>query len=382
MDHKFQTSISKKFLLLAVTVVITLLMLEIGVRMVVNSQRVESKRDRHIGWKYASNIDIPIAAEDGNGTVRFRTNKDGFVGPNVDVEKDQDLFRIVNLGDSFTAALAVPYEENYVHILGTLLSPHQITESLNFGVGGQGTGEALDTYRQYASRYNPDHVILWFFLGNDYEDNLVYKEGGVDFQGKSSDGWSRVKTLAKKSELVHLTLNRATRIPLVANFLRGRVLNRVGHDLDGSDHVLPLTVRLMFTPDDENSVAIEKTRNLLTEMRDVLAASGTPLSVVMIPAHFQVDPNMTSALFEQYPILNDIDFDVDRPNRILRDIVDELGVNHFDLTNIFKEECLNECPLYVCDNCHLSSEGHLLAAQAVANSDFFPKPEEIESISE
>ena len=43
---------------------------------------------------------------------------------------------------------------------------------INFGVGGYGTAQELLTWREPASRYGADIVLLLLFPGNDLRNNV------------------------------------------------------------------------------------------------------------------------------------------------------------------------------------------------------------------
>lgn len=354
----------KRIILLLVALAAILLLLEIFVRIFISPSSATALADPVIKWRHKPNLDIAIEAENGEGKVRFRSNGLGFIGPDWNQEKAADILRVVNLGDSFTAGMAVPYEENYVSQLGDDLTAAlgKKVESLNFGVGGQGTKEAFLTYQTYARQYNPNLVILWFYLGNDFEDNLVYKDPvqNVGFLAK-------IKGLAKHSKLAYFVVNRLTKIPAVANFMRGRLLDRVGQDENGNSNGLPLSLRLLFTNDLENRLALNKTRDFIEQLKLQLAEEKKNFLVVMVPTNFQVSDSLRERLTQDYPALLASGFNYLRPNGGLANILEDLKIDYFDLTPEFINHCQTDCNLYVCPNCHLSQSGHTLAAQLVTN---------------
>lgn len=368
--------VAAKIGICVLSILLTLLLLEIALRLAPITANSLTKPDPHIANIFKPNLNQIIEAEGANPAPRLRTNQYGFIGTDWTLEKTPGTLRLVNLGDSFTAGLAVEHYKNFSTLLGLALTVLRAApvESLNFGVPGQGTGEALQTYRYYAKQFNPEIVVLWFFLGNDFEDNLVYQENRSALAAGSSVG-GVVKRVLRRSALAQWTVNRLARIPAVANFLHGRVLNRVGADTQSSELGLPLTLRLMFTADPENETAINKTKQLLATLRNLVASDKKRLMVVFIPAHFQVDPRVRERLFQQYPQLKEVEFDDRRPNRALAEISESLGIPYVDLTPEFARQCGDTCPLYACDNCHLSAEGHREAAEIVAPilRDYFLK---------
>lgn len=69
--------------------------------------------------------------------------------------------RIVLVGDSFTFALDVSYEDSWGHRLEQLLGPQ--VQVLNFGVPGYGVDQAYLRYSRDARPWHPDVVVLGVF---------------------------------------------------------------------------------------------------------------------------------------------------------------------------------------------------------------------------
>lgn len=340
--------------------------LEIGVRIFLRQSSTLIEDDPYIVKKHKENLDLRIAA-DTEKLSHIRTNSYGFIGDEWEMKKDATTSRIANLGDSFTAGHDVDYDKNFSAILAGELSGKigEKVESLNFGVPGQGSGHALLTYRHYAAQFMPDTVILWFYMGNDFEDNLIFEEGSAKAGG---GGGPLVKRIARKSQLAHFIVNRLAKNPAVANFMHGRVLTRVGYDITAETHNVPLALRLIFTNDKENDRALLETKRLLDLLRQEVGAGGGKLLIAAIPANFQVEENLKDDLFSQYPGLDELGFDAARPGRELKEIASELDLPYIDLTPAFKEACQEKCTLYVCPHCHLSEDGHALLAEEVGKA--------------
>ncbi len=353
-----------KAFLFVFSITVSLIFLEIGVRYFMKQGNTTTIEDPHIVWRYKPNINTIIEAE-GGGSVRMETNSHGFIGEDFKKNKKDGVYRIANLGDSFTAALAVPYKENYVHQVGVLLSDKldKDVQSINFGVSGQGSGEAKDTYYHYAREFSPDLVIIWFYLGNDFEDNLVYEERIR--QESSTSFFHKIKRMARKSELAYLVVNRLAQVPFFADMMNKTVLTRVGEDELSNENNLPLSLRLMFTKDKENESAKNRTKKYLESLRHLTSEDGTKLFVAMVPAHFQVEEDKRLRLIEQYPQLSEVEFNDESPNDALSSILEELSIPYLDMTHSFKEQCRDICSLYVCPYCHLSSSGHIAASTIV-----------------
>jgi hypothetical protein len=85
-------------------------------------------------------------------------------------EKPAGVRRIAALGDSFTFGLDVADDETYCAELERLAAP--AVEVLNFGVNGFGTDQQYLRWKRDAAPYDPDVVLLGFFLP-DVDRNVL-----------------------------------------------------------------------------------------------------------------------------------------------------------------------------------------------------------------
>lgn len=114
--------------------------------------------------------------EDDEGKSYVEINSDGFRDRERSQQKPPNTFRIAVLGDSFAEAIHIPLEKTFWGVLEQELKqckiPNQPSfEVLNFGIHGYGTAQQLMTLRTKVWEYNPDFVILAFFVGNDIINN-------------------------------------------------------------------------------------------------------------------------------------------------------------------------------------------------------------------
>jgi len=100
-------------------------------------------------------------------------NVKGYLGDCHPYAKPQGVKRIVFLGDSFTGAVQVSYNKNFVSRVQNELQkkhPEAKIEAINLGVGGYGTDQNYLTLINEATKYSPDLIIHNLFLGNDIRD--------------------------------------------------------------------------------------------------------------------------------------------------------------------------------------------------------------------
>ena len=130
--------------------------------------------DRDLGWKLKPGIS---GEWKGEGASFVRVNSEGLRDREHTKAKPPNTLRVAVLGDSFTEAIHVPVEQTFWSKLERKLGNCEAVkgrknvEVINFGVQGYGTAQELIMLRQKVWDYNPDIVVLAFFIGNDVINN-------------------------------------------------------------------------------------------------------------------------------------------------------------------------------------------------------------------
>jgi hypothetical protein len=155
-----------------VSILLGLTAAEIGLRLAGIAPPEVRSYDPVRGWQLRPGA---VGLQRSEGHAHVTINHGGFRGPEVPIAKPPGVLRIAVLGDSFTEAMHVPYDETFCSVIERNLASCPLggrrAQVLDFGVSGYGTGQELLTLRQQAWRYAPDLVILAFFAGNDVSDN-------------------------------------------------------------------------------------------------------------------------------------------------------------------------------------------------------------------
>jgi hypothetical protein len=134
--------------------------------------------DAHRGWGLK-----PGAAgwqrDEGEGFVSV--NSAGFRGPQWAIARPTGTLRIAVIGDSFTQAPQVAYDETFCAVAERALGGckgfrGRKVQVMNFGTDAYGTAQELITLRRHVWQYSPDAVVLAFFSGNDVRNNSVVLE--------------------------------------------------------------------------------------------------------------------------------------------------------------------------------------------------------------
>lgn len=104
----------------------------------------------------------------------YTINSAGFRDHEYSLAKDPGVFRIVVLGDSIVWGHGLKLRDTFAKQLESMLNElsDQRFEVLNFGVSGYSTQQEVELYRVKARRYDPDLVIVGYFL-NDFVESSV-----------------------------------------------------------------------------------------------------------------------------------------------------------------------------------------------------------------
>jgi hypothetical protein len=163
--------------LLLLSTLVAVLLGELGLRLADQSYywALVKRPDPALGWRPPA---YQTAWQRFEGSARVQTNALGFRDLDHAPAKPPGTLRIAVLGDSFTEAVQVPFEETWWRVMGATLNADvcqtlstEKVEVLNFAVSGYSTAQALLAWRTEASQFAPDMAILAFFIGNDLNEN-------------------------------------------------------------------------------------------------------------------------------------------------------------------------------------------------------------------
>ncbi|TAJ18095.1 MAG: SGNH/GDSL hydrolase family protein [Planctomycetota bacterium] len=111
----------------------------------------------------------PLAAVPWGAAQGERIASDSHRGPERALEKRAGALRVATLGDSSTFGMGVPWPDCYSAQLEALLArPDRPCEVLDFGVIGFTVRQGIERWRERASAWKPDVVVLAFGAFNDH----------------------------------------------------------------------------------------------------------------------------------------------------------------------------------------------------------------------
>ena len=293
-------------------VIAGLIVMEIGLRVAGFAHASLYAPDERRGWVLRPSVTAWVGTEAGRRLVS--TSAAGLRDREHAIEKPPGTVRIAVLGDSFTEALQVAAEETFWAVLERLLRScpayaGRAVEVINFGVGGYGTAQELLTWREQASHYAPDLVVLAFYTENDVLNNshasnptrpdetpyFVYEGDRLELQDRSVEagplgrayrwGTRLVADTGVRLRLVQLlrvaTLGRTQRTEQEAQAARLAALGLT--DPEAAPYLAPAHPAL--------AEAWRVTEGLLVALRDEVRASGAQLWIVTLSNSPQVHPD-------------------------------------------------------------------------------------------
>lgn len=317
------------------------------------------------------------------GSIGF-SNAQGFRDRERTVGWTGTAPRVLALGDSFTWGAGVSYDEAFVTLLERQLqavAPE--AEVINVGVPAWGPHEELHLLKTYGVRFQPDLVLLNFFIGNDIQnkrgDDLhlpgLMLVAGQSYYVHSNGNWLHDRIGPDRWYLYH-DLNYLFRV--------GGARVRQAFTWPGEQtsslallgETAPLVSREQYVrgihersdiylADDTRFFAQHwaRTQEVLLALRDFLGKRGIPLLIVLIPDHIQLDRTLQREYLagigqaaEQYNFY--------KPQRLLLAWCRERGIPTVDLLPAFEATGSSES-LYFRNDFHLTASGHQLAARII-----------------
>ena len=168
----------------------------------------ETKRlaiyDKALGWRGKPHGEGEYIVRKAKVRADYRYNNLGFRDDEV-YAKEDDSHRILLLGDSFVESIELDFESIFPKVLEKEMQEafDKSYEVVILGCQGYSTAQELLAFRKYKETIDPDIVLLVFFTGNDYEDNLRRQFAYLDEDGhlkfnKNEDSAMRIKYLTFK----------------------------------------------------------------------------------------------------------------------------------------------------------------------------------------
>lgn len=354
------------FMFLSAAIFASLIIAEFAVRIGNIGQDTFWQPDKRVGYAL-------IPGKEGfwktEGLAYVKVNTKGLRDREHAYEKKSDTYRVIILGDSFMEAVQVPFEKSFPALLEEKLNSRSSArhfEIINLSMSNFGTTQEYLYFKNEGIKYNPDLVILAFYI-NDIANNsyklqtflsrpFFKSENGIltlDSQRKFySDNWLK-KMLRKYSRLYAVIQYRK-------DLLIGR------HARIAEQMVIEYKV-FSRAYDSEWQEAWEITKNLITALKKEVQNSGAEFYIFTIPAGIQVYDNLDNSQIQGYTKMSSSDLDFQKPDQLLADFSKINEIEYFsllaDFINFVKKQPNNQ--LYFSYTGHFTPSGHALAAELI-----------------
>jgi hypothetical protein len=366
------------------------------------------------GWGHIPNSGGLFHSNYNEFAAEVRINARGLRDREIGYDNPTGAVRILSLADSFGEALQVNLEQTYHKQLEDLLAESlaRSVEVINAGSGGWGTDQEAIFYVAEGFRYNPQIVLLAFFIRNDVVNNY----GPLELASVSGSQQKQFFTLSPQGELIpppveqvvkpestislteprldqeappllsvaDLLWNWSALYRLLVPYLRDipAVVQRLGPSgiLGGEGAVRakhPTTPVHFYTyqnpPNQDFEAAWQLTEAIIKRLRAEVEQRGAKLVVMLVGAPEQVYPEQWQRLLATNPALSAGVMDVDAPNRRLNAFLAREDILHLDLLPIFRQAAAQPeaAPLHFLHDGHWTVAGHRLAAESI--QDFLRK---------
>ena len=323
----------------------------------------------------------------------YSTNNFGFIDKDFELPKPKGRTRVLAIGDSFVHG-TVPYPanvltqvEDHVHAK----CPGEDFEILNLGVSGAGVFEYDELLHHLKTQFEPDLVLLHFYVGNDGPDVyhnkdtfprsffwafdsavlrflwnswIVLRGADVVSLGATPGPQTKYTKGAQKTDLNYDF--RDDRPPLKGPTIFGDAWARIVRDE---------MLHFYTAHGDENQIqkSWKRVFTTLAKIKTSLDESHIPLALVIYPSELQIDAEKKAfgekviAEKQKNPVLPPEDFDFFLPNKTLAAFCEAKGIPCFDVTAELKKECAEagrSC--YIPQNTHWNILGNAIAGKSEA----------------
>jgi hypothetical protein len=304
----------------------------------------------------------------------------GLRDPRETYPKPPNTFRILLLGDSFMEAVQVEQQETTASVLEARLRaarPDLNVEVINAGVAGWGTGIEWLYLDHEGYKFQPDLVLVSFFIGNDVYDNYYKLQLAGDdldlaikpYFGLDKGGQVILRNPPPPPPPPPAMLRAARACCRLWNVFETGVLNRFGNEQANqplwAQQPFEAHTRAFYDPEPTGDWkdGWEITAQLFGRLKARAGEIGAPLGVFVIPDSPQLSEDGWREMVDGRR-LRQGRLELDAPNRQLAAIAEHYDLPMLDLLPTLQQASGGD-PLrfYFTTDQHWNRDAHALAAR-------------------
>ena len=300
-------------------------------------------------------------------------NSKGLNDYEYDYKKPENTVRILAFGDSFVEAIQVRREENFCGFMERVLNSGNLPkryEIINMGVSGYSPILEYLYLKNEGLKYEPDIVVLYFFMNDVYEDSLykgmaTFSDNGlpvkVHWRGvdkvEKLEGWKKrerkifnsVKSFLNKSKFYVFLKERVYRLLAMVEL----------KEMKKEEKKNPFFI-LTRDPIPKESQLWDETFGYISAIREMTKEKGIKFLLVIIPIEAQLSENPHDATFFTYFKENPYS---ERANERIAQFCGQYDIEYINLMYELKRG--HPGGLYFKNDGHFTIRGHMVAADIV-----------------
>lgn len=277
----------------------------------------------------------------------FHLNSKGFKDVEFSKEKKIGVFRILGIGDSFVFGV-VPHQYNFLTVLENKLNQgNKSFEVINMGIPRLGPDGYFALLINEGLKLNPDQVVCFFFIGNDFtdelqDDEIFYISSFIKYALKIAPQYYK--------EIINTDFKYIDDNPSFSldDFMR---IEKERSDIFVKNNLW-------------QSMKFKYSLSYLKRMKDACDHRHIKFLVVLIPDELQVNSSLQSEFFRYFKEMRQAALDFSLPNRWLRSRLEQAQIDFLDLLDDFLKHAKDK-KLYKPNDTHWNIAGNELAANLI-----------------
>jgi hypothetical protein len=278
----------------------------------------------------------------------------------VETPQRKGVQRVLGLSDSYGQA---GREGNFYYLLSGLLTGQGITtETVNLSISGAHPTDEQRLLQQFGPRFQPDIVLNGIFVGNDFffSNARTVEVAGIPLLQFS------VPSAFRPQHLLLFQWVRGECKLLKENFLlwHERWMGLPSGETSEKEFLwIESKYLLTCKKGAPNGIGWMQTMNAIHQIQEESVQMGARYVMVILPDQCQVDTRLCGEVMETYG-LNPNDFDLELPQRYLKEDCALRGIPCLDLLPAFREQGAKG-GLYRFRDTHWNEAGNRLAAKCI-----------------